>query len=245
MCPNANLMLSDILSGREPDIRMLHDMDDVLYDRSLMDAPDRELYYMYRDLSLSRSDYERIVEHNLRYDITVIPPGMLGTEYVKTAGHDHPTVPGTDVSYTEVYEVFEGEAQYLLQKKEGSSITDVVIVRAGAGDKVIIPPGYGHVTINASNKTLKMANWVCREFSSVYDFFKEKVGAAYLLVEDGFIPNPKYEDLPELRFLKPTNYSEVGLYKNKEMYGLVKQIDMLEYLTKPQEYGELFDKIIG
>lgn len=224
---------------------MLHDMDDVLYDRSLSDAPDTELYYMYRDLSLSRADHQTIVDHHLRYDITIIPPGMLGMEYVKTAGHDHPHVSGTGVTYSEVYEVLEGKAQYLLQRREGDTVSDVIMVQAHAGDKVIIPPGYGHVTINSSNKTLVMANWVCRDFSSIYDFFKQKSGASYLLLEEGSVPNPKYENLPEIRFAKPTNYAEVGLYKDKEMYGLVRQIDMLEYLTKPQDYEWLFDKILG
>jgi len=238
-CAIYQSMSSDLLSGVKPDVRMLHDMDDVLYDRSQLNAPDTELYYMYRDLSLSKADHERILEHHLRYDITVIPPGMLGTEYVKTAGHDHPG------DYGELYEVLNGEAQYLLQKREGDTVSDVIVVNAGAGDKVIIPPGYGHVTINSSNKTLKMANWVCGDFSSIYDFFREKGGASYFMLEDGFIPNPKYVDLPEIRFLKPTNYSDVGLYKSKEMYGLVKQLDMLKYLADPTGYEWLFKKILG
>ena len=29
----------------------------------------------------------------LRYDITVIYPGLIGSEYVKTLGHYHPKVP--------------------------------------------------------------------------------------------------------------------------------------------------------
>jgi len=237
--PRYQSMSSEILSGVKPDVRMLHDMDDVLYDRTMIDAPDTELYYMYRDLALSKRDRDTILEHRLRYDITVIPPGMLGTEYVKTAGHDHPG------DYGELYEVLEGEAQYLLQKRDGETVSDIIVVTACAGDKVIIPPGYGHVTINSSNKTLKMANWVCRDFSSIYDFFREKGGASYLLLKDGYIPNPKYENLPEIRFLKPTNYSEVGLQKGKEMYGLVREIDMLEYLVNPDGYDWLFEKILG
>ena len=43
---------------------------------------------------------------------------MLGSEYVKTVGHYHPPVPGTDVSYPEIYQVLDGSATYLLQKVE-------------------------------------------------------------------------------------------------------------------------------
>ncbi|MHC1624410.1 MAG: glucose-6-phosphate isomerase family protein, partial [Methermicoccaceae archaeon] len=112
-----------------------------------------EIYYMFRDLYLSRKDRDTLIDHNLRYDITIIPPAMLGCEYVKTAGHYHPNVPGTDVSYTELYEVLSGEGTYLLQRRQGEQDTeleDVIVVKASEGDKVLIPPGYGHITINAS-----------------------------------------------------------------------------------------------
>ncbi|MEZ5334695.1 MAG: glucose-6-phosphate isomerase family protein [Methanolobus sp.] len=78
----------------DPDIRMLHDMDEVVRDQEWLRSQDNfELYYMYRDLSANKSDYEKIVEKRLRYDVTIIPPAMLADEYVKTAGHYHPPVP--------------------------------------------------------------------------------------------------------------------------------------------------------
>ena len=43
---------------------------------------------------------------------------MLGLEYTKTVGHYHPQIPGTDISYPEIYQVLEGSATYLLQKVE-------------------------------------------------------------------------------------------------------------------------------
>jgi len=233
------------IGGRtqKPDIRMLSDIEAVLLDREILKGGDRELYYMYRDLALSRSDHDTIHEHGLRYDITIIPPAMLGREYVKTLGHYHPAVPGTDMSYPEVYEVLSGEGHYLLQKLTGGSVVDVVLVRASAGDIVIIPPDYGHVTINTSNKELKMANWVSREFSSVYEPYLELHGAAYYLTEDEFIANPGYRDVPEVREAKPRSFSEVGLVKGREIYGLVKDPGKLDFLNRPQKFGWLFEDV--
>jgi glucose-6-phosphate isomerase len=231
----------------EASIRRLYDIREVVYDKGwLKNAENVELYYMYRDLSLSKKDREIILESGLRYDITVIPPRMLGLEYVKTLGHYHPLIPGTGLSYTEIYEVLEGEAHYLLQKEEKGRIVDVAMVKAEKGDKVIIPPNYGHVTINPSNKVLKMANFVAREFSSVYEPYKGKGGAAYFeLGGNKLVENENYGPLPEVRFLKPTNYSEVGLRKGKEMYGLIrKDPSLLRYLTAPQEFSSLFQKIL-
>jgi len=229
---------------QEPDIRMLSDIEAVLLDREIFRAGDRELYYMYRDLALSRSDRDTILEHGLRYDITIIPPAMLGREYVKTLGHYHPAVPGTDMLYPEVYEVLAGEGHYLLQKCTGDSVIDVVLVRASAGDKVIIPPDYGHVTINTSNKELKMANWVSRKFSSLYEPYVELHGAAYYLTEDGFIANPGYRDVPGLREAKPKSFSKAGLVRGSEIYGLVKDLGKLDFLNRPQDFGWLFEDVL-
>jgi glucose-6-phosphate isomerase len=231
----------------EPDVRKLSDMRDVVQDMDwLKSAPDTDLYYMYRDLAMSRNDRSAMLDHHLRFDITVIPPGRLGAEYVKTAGHYHPCVPGTCVTYPEVYEVLSGKAHYLLQKCEGGKITDVVMIEAVAGDHAIIPPGYGHVTINPSNKELKMSNWVSRDFASEYEPYKKCGGAAYFELAGGrLIRNGRCNHIPDVRYLKPTNVTKAGLHKNKEMYALVRDIGKLEFLNKPQDYGWLWEAALS
>lgn len=230
----------------QPDVRRLSDMRELLFDRSFADhADDMDLYFMYRDLYLSRRDHEILKEADLRYDITIIPPLLLGCEYVKTAGHYHPPAGKEGVTYPEVYEVLEGEAHYLLQRLEGSSITDVVIVEAAERDKVLIPPGYGHITINPSNKRLKMANLVSRSFSSIYEPIVRKRGGAYFETIDGFVKNKLYGELPPIRFIKPRDMPEFGLIKAKEIYGLIrKDIECLEFLTNPAAFIDKFEKIL-
>ncbi|MGB3907317.1 MAG: glucose-6-phosphate isomerase family protein [Methanomethylovorans sp.] len=231
---------------RTPDIRMLHDIDDVLYDTEWSrTAKNTELYYMYRDLYRNEKEHEAIRSQHLRYDITVIPPQMLGKEYVKTAGHYHPTVPGASVSYAELYQVLEGKANYLLQRKSAKGIEDVVVVDAEAGDIVMVPPGYGHITINSSSETLKMANWVCSEFSSMYDPIKERSGAAYYLLGTGYVANPKYSDIPPIRYLKPIDPSILELAKGEDMYNLVNSLDKLDFLKRPHLYDAMFSNILS
>ena len=227
---------------REPDIRWLYDLRDVICDQNwLAKAKNTELYYMYRDLFLSRADGEKLREQGVRYDITIIPPGMLGCEYVKTIGHYHPLVPGEGVTFPEIYEILEGEALYLLQKLD---LSDVVAVNASAGDKVLVPPGYGHVTINRSNKILKMANFVARDFSSLYGPIKERAGGAYYFTSSGWIKNKRCPESAELRraeALGSAKLRSLGLIKGKEMYPLLKEKGRLDYLVKPQEHLDLFD----
>lgn len=232
------------------DVRRLHDLEDVLFDKEWFDATDsrnKDMYYMFRDLAKNDTDLEAIKAHHLRYDITVIPPGMLGSEYTKTVGHYHPEVPGTNITYPEVYQVLEGSATYLLQKVEHGeedTVLDAVVVKAEKGDMVLIPPGYGHVTINAAESTLEMANWVCRDFSSVYEPIKRLCGASYFLLRDGFAKNPLYKDVPPIRYLKPLANEELGLKPGENMYDLIHEFEKLRFLTVPQDYMGFFAGVL-
>ncbi len=197
-------------------------------------------YYMFRDLYYSKSDRERILEHRLRFDLTVIPPAKIGKEFIKTFGHYHPMAEG-NLSYAEIYEVLEGKAIYLLQKVEKGKVVDVLAVEAKKGDKVIIPPNYGHVTINPSNKELRMTNWVCRDFKSDYEPYERLRGACYYYTEDGWIKNERYGEVPEIRFVRPKIPKELGLRKSEEMYKLVKDLSKLEFLIKPSKHLNIFE----
>ncbi len=231
--------------SRDPDIRHLFDMTDVIFDKAwLAGAEDFDLYFMYRDLYLSRADNEKLLAQGLRYDITIIPPSMLGREYIKTAGHYHPAVSGGAVTYPELYEVLEGEALYLLQNED---MSDVAVVHASAGDKVLVPPGYGHVTINRSNNTLKMANFVARDFSSLYEPYRAKGGAAYFFTREGWIKNQRCSKAADLRRLEApdsADLAKLGLKKSQEMYPHLREAGTLEYLTRPGDHLELFKGLI-
>lgn len=229
-----------------PDIRMLYDMEGVLYDTEwFQTAKNAELYYMYRDMYKTEKEHEVIRSQHLRYDITIIPPQMLGKEYIKTAGHYHPNVPGDSTSYSEIYQVLEGEANYLFQKVSGETVEDVVVIKAKEGDVVVVPPGYGHITINSSKKTLKMANWVCDDFSSMYQPIKEHAGAAYYLLKSGYVPNPKYSKIPAIRDLKTTDASLLGLTKGEDIYNLIEDLSKLDFLKNPQLYDVMFSKLLA
>ena len=170
------------------DIRYLDDIREVLYDKEwAKTAPNLELYYM-----------DRMTEekNGLRYDLTTIPALMLGKEFVKTKGHYH------SGNYGEAYIVLEGEGIYLMQKGS-NEIEDVYAVKAGKGDVIIVPAGYGHVTINPSDKDLKMANWVKKEEKGDYSLFENKGGACYFYTNGGWIKNENYKNTPPLRFEKP------------------------------------------
>lgn len=170
--------------------RRLSDMKNVLYDRVwAKTAPNFEVYYMYR--GIKKKD-------GLRYDITVIPPRLLGKEFAKTKGHEHMG------DYGELYITLKGKAIYLLQKYRRNKIEDVYAVKAGKGEVVIIPPKYGHITINPSRREeLKTANWLSLKSQHVYDIIDKKRGACYYYTDKGWIKNRRYKAVPSIYFKKP------------------------------------------
>ena len=236
-----------IVKMRAPAVRMLSDIKGLLYDSEWSKtAPDMDLYYMYNDVALSEGDRQLILNQGLRFDVTIIPPLKLGTEPVKTAGHYHPLVEKTGITYPEIYEVLEGRAHFLLQCGDPGSISDVIFIDAAEGDKVIIPPNYGHVMVNPGQDVLVLSDWVFRGFKSIYDTYVSCGGAAYFELTGGeLVPNGKYGEPPAIRFLEPTNFAEVGLSKDRGMYDLVGDIEKLGYLKRPQDYGWLWNKILG
>jgi len=137
----------------------------------------------------------------------------MGLEFVKTYGHYHPRVnPELRYTYPEVYEVLEGDAHFLLQHAQNEHVVDeIILVKATRGDKVIVPPNCGHVTINPSEKTLRMANWVCRSFESLHEPYTQHHGGAYYeLINGRLLHNRAYDKVPESRIAYPKETPEWG-----------------------------------
>ena len=180
-----------------PDIRYLYDMKEVIYDKKwLKDIKDFKLYYMYRNLK---------EKNGLRYDITVIPPKMLGKEFIKTKGHYHVG------SYEEIYIVLKGKAIYLMQKEKNGEVKDAYQVKAKKGDCIVIPPYYAHVTINPFKKELKMANWISKKCKSDYKPIEKKGGACYFYTKSGWVKNKNYKIVPKLKSKKPRKSMPINL----------------------------------
>ena len=165
-------------------------------------------------------------------------PGPLNGEYVKTKGHYHPENP-VCVGYPEVYEVLEGKAHFLLQKK---SLDDIVLVEAAMGDIVLIPPGYGHVTINpAPEETLTMANLVSTAFSSEYGFYGEMHGAAYYELAANILEkNPRYPDIPAIRKTDASAFPLTLCKSSKSLYNCIGDDIIARLLNHPEEYPDSF-----
>jgi len=183
------------IKNKKPDIRHLKEMKEVVYDKNWFKKTDKdlELYYMYRGLKN---------KNNIRYDITIISPKILGVEFVKTKGHKH-------LKCEELYTVLQGEAIFLLQKNKGKIVKDVYTVKVQKNEFILIPPKYNHVTINPGPKKLKLGNWISEESKHDYEDLKKMNGACYFYIKSSskkskgrWIKNKNYTQIPKLRFIR-------------------------------------------
>lgn len=224
----------------EPAVRTAEDLRNVLANPGCTCTG--PVYYMYRDVAQSADDRSWLSSQKLRFDITVIPPRELCGEYNKTKGHFHPAAPA-GTGYPEIYEVLAGEAHYLIQNHDCS---DIVMIAAYAGDVVVVPPGYGHVTINPTKSTvLQMANIVSSRFSSNYLGYEAHNGAAYFeWIKEGFVKNPAYRNHPPLRLVKAQRMADVKDTIPDPLYDLIEQrAPVLEFLNNPEKFEPLFREL--
>lgn len=203
------------------------------------------LYWMYRNCG--RPEDAGLGEaYDLRYDITVFRAVTLGPEYMKTSGHYHPLIPGQTTAYPEVYEILHGEAFYVIQKiddyaasPENVVVEDVIMARVSAGQKIIMPPGYGHVTVNTLDQPLVMSNWVSDRFSSFYGSVEDARGFAWYVVNDGgepsYLENKSYgQGVPNVRWAEVREAPELGLTWDRPMYqACAEEPEKFRFLNDP------------
>ncbi|MEZ4532137.1 MAG: glucose-6-phosphate isomerase family protein [Thermomicrobiales bacterium] len=143
-------------------------------------SADTVAYFTYRDVRLA--DESGLGQDGLRYDVTVTLPGEVGGEFVKTAGHYH-ALDSNGVSWPEIYDVLAGEAAFVLQRAAGDPAGDpavdrAIVIVAEPGDRVVIPPDYGHVTVNIGTTPLVVADLVAAASTNHYQGYAARRGGA-------------------------------------------------------------------
>jgi len=222
------------------------DMKGLLACEQCIDAK-TPFYDVYRDIAYPK-DQALFQKYGYRYDITVILPGLAGGECKKTSGHYHGFNPTHTNTYGEVYEVLKGNALYILQKcgdfeshPDRVKIEDLYAVRVNEGQSIIIPPNYGHASINIGYGPLIFSNLALISCPVLYDAIKSHQGMAYYVFrEEGrlrFHQNPHYEDLPKLKNAVVRQNPALGIEFGKPVYqSFVENPQAFDFLANPDPY---------
>ncbi|MDO8743366.1 MAG: glucose-6-phosphate isomerase family protein [Candidatus Azambacteria bacterium] len=166
------------------------------------------VYRVWRGVCL-KNEKEKIKNSGLRLDLTLIPPGKINDEFVKTAGHYH-------LPYPEMYFVLYGRAYILTQSydKNPKAIKDVRLTEAGAGEQVFIPLGFGHNAINVFNEPLVFATLIDENAVDDYESYKNTHGASYYFLDNGnlvdIVKNPNYVVVTELKKIPADKFTKLG-----------------------------------
>lgn len=208
-------------------VRLLSQMKKTLMKQVDMVA-NPEMYYMFRNVYHAQ---------DLRYDVTVIPALDVNGECVKTYGHYHPAN-DAGLQYPEVYQVLKGEVVFLLQKKNRNGSVDTILVHAKEKDVVLVPSGYGHISINPGESVLVLCNVVYDKFESLYGDFEDNQGGAYYYLKGGEIVQNSNYIVQRNERLSPQQLNERYKFSCKDL--LVEFYDnpkKFEFLGKPELLG--------
>jgi glucose-6-phosphate isomerase, archaeal len=194
-------------------------------------------YTVFEDLAreLDRPVLDR---SGLRYDVLMLPSGEFGPEYAKTAGHSHVIPAGARASYPEILVVLHGVCHHVVQSEADPPNTHVGLAVAHAGDFLWVPPGFGHVLINANPEHLVVASVTARANRNIHAHFQAHHGAAhYALKRSGELrwqANPHYT---QLTFPEPAAPLPPGLVTaGRPLYtALVEQPAALSALLTPDD----------
>lgn len=225
----------------------------LLYEKGMNE--DEHCYDFYRDIVFEehRALYSK---YDFRYDLTVIMPGTVNNECKKTSGHYHGYIKSQCYTYPEVYEVLVGEAIYILQKvknfnkpNEEPKIEEIKAVRVKARQAIIIPPFWGHCTINGGDEPLMFSNIAVVSCPMHYVPVEEKHGlGVYLVREYGelkFVKNPYYQNVPELKEVEPMQNSKLGIkFGNPLYYEFVNSPEKFDFLLHPEPYLDAIDVML-
>ncbi|WP_203566869.1 glucose-6-phosphate isomerase family protein [Aestuariimicrobium ganziense] len=172
------------------------------------------LYSIAMDVC-ERDDHTALVEQNLLFGICAYSSGLVGNEPVRSQGHVHAISASCGSSTGELYEFWAGEGIVYMQEFSGDDPGRCFAVRAGAGETVLVPPGWAHLTVNATpHQTMAFGAWCVRDYGFDYTEVRARQGLAwYPVVEDDqvcWVPNLHYRT-STLVEKSPDDHREFGI----------------------------------
>lgn len=208
-----------------------------------------EAFYSFFEGIALKEDVPAFQEFGLRYDLIIVRPGTADGEFKKTSGHYHSVVPGRDVSYPEIYEVLQGNALFMLQRCDSDgAVLEALAVNAKPGDKLVIPPQYGHATVNIGDEPLVFADLVATACSNTYGQIAQNHGmCSYVLKKDnGFeiVQNPAYGNPPLAKVVGVPENPDLSIWRDRPIYQVFQENPKaFDYLKDPVPYLNHFSKL--
>ena len=131
-----------------------------------------------------------------------------------------------------------------MQDSATASVTDVIVVEAGPGDKVVIPPGWAHATVNLGDSPMAFGAVYALEAQLLYEPLRKLQGTAHYVLADGTLePNPRYRKVPEARRQAPHEIPGHGIGHGRP--ALSGELSLLDLVSRPERYPEVWEQLVA
>jgi len=231
----------DDVTGPMPEIRTLAQIRSSLRDPAC-DGPEA-VYAIAMDVARLQ-DREELKKRMLLFGVVTYAAGKLGEEPVRSQGHIHRISQHSGWSPPELYEIWQGKAIIYMQEYVADDPGRCFAVIAGPGEKVLVPPGWGHATISAdSEQPLTFGAWCDREYGFEYDAVRARKGLAwYPLWQDKQIiwqHNSHYAPA-RLQVIPPRAYREFGLTDAPIYQQFIDSPARFQFISRPDKTAALW-----
>jgi glucose-6-phosphate isomerase len=205
-------------------------------------GPDH-LYTIYMDVKVPGVT-DALAGRGLGYGAVVYNHGALGRELLRSQGHVH-SVPATGVGYSELYEFWHGRGLVYMQSSVEAEVDEVIVVEAGPGDKVAIPPGWAHATINAGDEPMVFGAVYAPAAELLYEPLRKRQGTAHYVLADGTLEaNPEYRRVPEPRRQPAHALPEQGIEPGRPALAALGQDETrLDFVSRPEAFPALWERL--
>jgi glucose-6-phosphate isomerase len=222
-------------------VRRLDDVRSLLRDPGAT-GPDH-LYTIYMDIRVP-GRAEELRSLGLGYGAVVCNHGALGGEALRSQGHVHSAPADTGVAYSEIYELWHGRGLVYMQDSATDSVSDVVVVEAGPGDKVVVPPGWAHATVNVGGTPMAFGAVYALSARLLYEPLRKLRGTAHYVLADGTLePNPRYRTVPAARRQRPHEIPELGIGHGRPV--LSGELGLLDLVSRPERYPAVWERLVA
>ena len=228
--------------GPKVEVRHLSDIRKSLMDPNCNGPED--LYGIVMDIG-NEKDREKMEERNLLFASCVYNFGQMGKEPIRSQGHIHSVSKSCNSSTCELYEIWEGEAIIYMQEYVKDNPGRCFAIRAKQGEVVIVPPYWGHQTVNANtDKPMVFGAWCVKDYGFDYDDVRAHRGLAYYpVVENKDIvwnKNPNYEESTLIE-RSPRIYTEFNIDPTKPIYEqFLEDPDRMLFVSRPEVAKDLW-----
>lgn len=229
--------------GPRPEYRSLDSIRQSLRDPNSA-GPD-PVYAIAMDVGRAE-DREELHRRMLLFGVVMYASGRLGEGPVRSQGHVHAVSPHCGWSTPELFEIWDGHAVIYGQEKSGDAPGRCIAVKAGPGERVVMPPSWAHYVVNAErNSELIFGAWCDRQYGFDYTQMRAHHGLAWFpAVTDGgeinWDANPNYSK-SRLEVRDARTYPELGLEETVPIYALLRrEPEAVQWVSDPARFQKLW-----